>query len=43
MATEVVEYLKGNRSLVDTDYILQYNHTQKAEYSAKEQTLENFF
>jgi hypothetical protein len=22
---------------------LQYNHTQKAEYSAKEQTLENFF
>lgn len=42
MATEVLEYLKGNRSLVDTDYILQYNHTQKAEYTVAEQTLENF-
>lgn len=42
MATEVVEYLKGNRIMVDTDYILQYNHTQRVEHVSKEQTIESF-
>lgn len=43
MATEVVEYLKGNRPMVNTDYILQYNHTQKAVYSeGATATLEEF-
>lgn len=42
MATEVVEYLNGNRILVDTNYILQYNHTQTAEYDSQHSTLEAF-
>ncbi len=43
MATEVKAYLEGQRPLVDTDYVLQYNHTQKAEYSENRTTLEGFF
>jgi site-specific DNA-cytosine methylase len=43
MALEVKAYLEGQRPLVDTDYVLQYNHTQKAEYAEKKTTLEGFF
>lgn len=43
MALEVKAYLEGQRPLVDTDYVLQYNHTQKAEYSENRTTLEGFF
>lgn len=43
MATEVVAVLNGQRKMVDTDYILQYNGTQTEEYTAVQQTLENFF
>lgn len=42
MATEVKKYLEGELVMVDTDYILQYNHTQKAEYTEKANTLEEF-
>jgi site-specific DNA-cytosine methylase len=42
IATEVLEYLNGNRVMIDTDYVLQYNHTQKAEYATKQNTLESF-
>ena len=42
MATEVVEYLKGNRQTVNSNYVLQFNHTQKEEYSEKGNTLEEF-
>ena len=42
MATEVVGYLNGERQMVDTDYILQYNHTQRADYTSNS-SLENFF
>jgi site-specific DNA-cytosine methylase len=43
MATEVLGYLNGERQLVDTNYILQYNGTQTAEYTTASTTLENFF
>lgn len=43
MATEVVEYLKGNRTMIDTKYIVQYNHGQREEYEAPTQTLDSFF
>jgi site-specific DNA-cytosine methylase len=42
MATEVVEYLKGNRPTVNSDYVVQFNHTQKEEYSEKGNSLEEF-
>lgn len=43
MATEVLATLRGERKMVDTDYILQYNGTQKLEYNEKVTTLEAFF
>lgn len=43
MATEVLATLRGERKLVDTDYILQYNTTQKLEYEEQTNTLEEFF
>lgn len=43
MAREVLAYLKGERELVDTDYILQHNSTQTEEYTRASTTLENFF
>lgn len=42
MATEVREYLLGNRKTVKADYVLQHNHTQRAEYSGDNMTLEEF-
>lgn len=42
MATEVVEYLKGNRPLLDSDYVVQYNHTQTSSVDTKPATLEGF-
>ena len=42
MATEVVAYLNGERKMVDTDYIVQYNHNHKVEYDEKINTLEAF-
>jgi len=42
MATEVLACLRGERKMVDTDYILQYNNTQKLEYTEKVDTLEAF-
>jgi hypothetical protein len=43
MATEVLATLRGQRNWVDTDYILQYNTTQKLEYDEQKNTLEEFF
>jgi hypothetical protein len=43
MASEVLAVLKGERIMVDTDYILQYNGTKKLEYETKVDTLEAFF
>jgi len=43
MATEVLAVLNGQRKMVDTDYILQYNGTQTEEFTAAENTLESFF
>lgn len=42
MATEVVEYLRGNRKTVDTDYVLQYNGRNEEEYEERKNTLEGF-
>ena len=42
MATEVLATLRGQRKMVDTDYLLQYNGTQKIEYENKITTLEAF-
>jgi site-specific DNA-cytosine methylase len=42
MATEVVEYLRGNRQTVNSDYVVQYNHSQKEEYTEISKTLEEF-
>ena len=42
MAEETKKYLNNELVLVDTDYVLQYNHTQKAEYTEKANTLEEF-
>lgn len=42
MAEETKKYLNNELILVDTDYVLQYNHTQKAEYTEKANTLEEF-
>ena len=43
MATEVLATLRGERIMVDTDYILQYNTTNKLEYDEQVNTLEAFF
>ena len=43
MASEVLAVLKGERIMVDTDYIVQYNGTKKMEYETKVDTLEAFF
>jgi site-specific DNA-cytosine methylase len=43
MASEVLATLRGERKMVDTDYILQYNGTQKLEYTDNPNTLEEFF
>jgi site-specific DNA-cytosine methylase len=43
MATEVLATLRGERTMVDTDYILQYNTTNKLEYEEQTNTLEEFF
>lgn len=42
MATEVLAVLNGQRKMVDTDYILQYNGTQTEEYTTVENNLESF-
>lgn len=42
MATETKKYLDGELIMVDTDYILQYNHNQRAEYYERANTLEEF-
>jgi len=42
MASEVLAVLNGERKMVDTDYILQYNGTQTEEYTTVEQTIESF-
>jgi len=42
MATEVKKYLNNELPLVDTDYILQYNHSQKVEMQETKATLEAF-
>ena len=42
MAGEVKKYIEGSAKMVDTDYIMQYNHSQKADYITKADTLEAF-
>jgi site-specific DNA-cytosine methylase len=42
MATEVKKYLNSEQIMVDTDYVMQYNHSQKAEYTERANTLEAF-
>lgn len=42
MAGEVLAVLNGQRKMVDTDYIVQHNHSQTEEYVAVENTLESF-
>ena len=42
MATEVKKYLEGKLQMVDTDYVVQYNHQQKNDYIEKCDTLEAF-
>ena len=42
MAGEVKKYIEGNAKMVDTDYIMQYNHSQKADYITNADTLEAF-
>lgn len=41
MATEVVEYLRGNRETVGSDYSIQWNHTRAAQYET-DHNLEKF-
>ena len=43
MAAEVVEYLKGNRLMIDTDYILQYNKHKTIEFTNQTRTIDGFF
>lgn len=38
MATEVVEVLRGNRKMVDTNYVMQYNHTKTSVYDTGERS-----
>ena len=42
MAGEVKKYIEGNAKMVDTDYIMQYNHRQEAQYTERGATLEAF-
>ena len=42
MATEVKKYLNNELITVDTDYIMQYNHRQEAQYTERGATLEAF-
>jgi site-specific DNA-cytosine methylase len=43
MATEIFEYLKGNREMVDSTYVFQFNQTQTHKIMDEKQgTLENF-
>lgn len=42
MAGEVVAVLNGKRTMVDTDYILQHNASQKIEYENAESNLSDF-
>jgi len=42
MATEVKKYLNNELQMVDTDYVMQYNNTQTADYIEKHDTLEAF-
>tara|TARA_B110000977_G_scaffold195197_1_gene273187 strand:+ start:10904 stop:12109 length:1206 start_codon:yes stop_codon:yes gene_type:complete len=43
MAGEVKKYLQNELEMVDTDYILQYNHKQKAAYVERSTSLEGFY
>jgi len=43
MATEVKKYLNNELVMVDTDFIMQYNGNQTAEYNERSNTLEGFF
>jgi site-specific DNA-cytosine methylase len=43
MANEVKKYLHNELEMVDTDYILQYNHKQRADYISKQNTIEAYF
>jgi hypothetical protein len=42
MAGEVLAVLRGERQMVNTDYILQHNGNQVAEYTVPEKTIESF-
>jgi hypothetical protein len=42
MANEVKKYLNNELKMIDTDYIMQYNHSQKEEYIERHNTLEEF-
>jgi len=42
MAGEVIAVLNGKRTMVDTDYILQHNASQKIEYEKAESNLADF-
>jgi site-specific DNA-cytosine methylase len=43
MATEILEYLKGNREMLDSTYVFQFNQTQTHKImDEKQSTLENF-
>lgn len=43
MAREVLAVLEGKRTMIDTPYMLQNNHTQKEEYVTPQHTLESFY
>jgi site-specific DNA-cytosine methylase len=42
MATEVLAFLNGERELVDSDYVMQYNASLKIDYQSN-RSLNNFF
>jgi site-specific DNA-cytosine methylase len=42
MATEVIAYLNNERKMVDSEYVLQYNHTRRLDYKEPQPTLEAF-
>lgn len=43
MATEVREYLNGNRQTIDSTYVVQYNGTRKMESNSRNRDLSAFF
>jgi len=43
MANEVKKYLNNELIMVDTDFVMQYNHNQRADYTEKSASLEEFF